>query len=263
MTSTTPDRAGRTVVVAGPRLGTTQVVLLVMAAGAWVAITIWSRALGNGPGTMGLGPLRFVAMWTLMMAAMMLPSVARVVRPSEAAAPERRAADPRRVAEETFVFVAGYLLVWVATGLPAFGVAVMAGRLAARHPTVATAGAAVIFALCGVYQFTATKCRCLEHCRARLSVDGTLATALRGGARYGGWCLACSWGAMALMIAFGLMNVAAMAVLALVISAERLWFPGRLSSRLAGSVSLAFVVLVVVSPSLAAGLHEMPPMPHM
>ena len=34
--------------------------------------------MGNGPGTMGLALLPFLGLWVLMMAAMMLPSVAPV-----------------------------------------------------------------------------------------------------------------------------------------------------------------------------------------
>ncbi len=65
------------------------------------------------------------------------------------------------------------------------------------------------------------------------------------------------------MIAVGVMNIAAMVVLAVVIYAERTVFPGRFFTRLEGVVALAFGALVVLSPSLAAGLHQMPSMPHM
>jgi predicted metal-binding membrane protein len=274
MTNTTTDRARRTTeridtgVSTGPRWAAPRVALMVVAAGAWGVTILWARATGNGPGTMGLDLGRFVAMWALMMTAMMLPSVVAVARPSEPATSEqttseRRSAGGRHDSGETFVFASGYLLVWAATGLPAFGVAVVAGRLADHHPAVATAGAVALFALTGLYQFTATKRRSLEHCRGPLALGGTFPAALRKGAQYCGWCLACSWGAMALMIALGVMNIAAMVVLALVIFAERFVFPGKLFSRLAGGAALAFGALVIASPSLATGLSQMPSMPHM
>ena len=43
---------------------------------AWVITVTWANDMGNMPGTMGMGVVEFVAMWTLMMSAMMLPSVA-------------------------------------------------------------------------------------------------------------------------------------------------------------------------------------------
>ena len=50
--------------------------LLVAAAGAWAGVVLLARDMGSMPGTMGLGAGSFVAVWALMMAAMMLPSAA-------------------------------------------------------------------------------------------------------------------------------------------------------------------------------------------
>ena len=50
--------------------------LLVAGAGAWVGVGLVARDMGSMPGTMGLGAGSFAAVWALMMAAMMLPSVA-------------------------------------------------------------------------------------------------------------------------------------------------------------------------------------------
>jgi predicted metal-binding membrane protein len=158
--------------------------LLAVAAGAWVVTIIWARATGNGPGTMGLGLGRFVAMWALMMTAMMLPSAVRVARPGLTTSPRRAAGQGQgHEAGETFVFAAGYLLVWAATGVPAFGAAVAAGRLADHHPAVATGAAVAIFALAGLYQFTAAKRRSLEQCRVLFTPGGSPTKSLREGAR--------------------------------------------------------------------------------
>jgi hypothetical protein len=51
--------------------------LLVAAAGAWVGVVALARGMGSMPGTMGLGVGSFIAVWALMMSAMMLPSVHR------------------------------------------------------------------------------------------------------------------------------------------------------------------------------------------
>ena len=50
--------------------------LLILAAGAWAATVAIARGMAGMTGTMGLGLALFVPVWTLMMAAMMLPSVA-------------------------------------------------------------------------------------------------------------------------------------------------------------------------------------------
>ena len=52
--------------------------LLIAAAGAWVATVAIARGMAGMTGTMGLGLVVFVPVWTLMMAAMMLPSVTPV-----------------------------------------------------------------------------------------------------------------------------------------------------------------------------------------
>ena len=49
--------------------------LLVVAAGAWIGVVVVARNMSSMPGTMGLGIGSFVAVWVLMMTAMMLPSV--------------------------------------------------------------------------------------------------------------------------------------------------------------------------------------------
>jgi hypothetical protein len=62
-----------------PGLGTREAaLLLIVAAGAWAATVALARGMTGMTGTMGLGLAVFVAVWTLMMAAMMLPSVTPV-----------------------------------------------------------------------------------------------------------------------------------------------------------------------------------------
>ncbi len=73
------------------------------------------------PGTMGLGVGSFVAVWALMMAAMMLPSVAPFASLYTRTFRERRAV-------RLTVFVVGYLLVWAAAAFPVYGLAWMADR---------------------------------------------------------------------------------------------------------------------------------------
>jgi predicted metal-binding membrane protein len=100
--------------------------------------------------------------------------------------------------------------------MPAFGLAWLAGWVTGRHPGVAHVFAVAVIAACGVYQLSAPKDRCLTHCRAPLALprrDGW-AGDLGAGVRHGAYCLGCCWALMVILIAVGVMNVAAMVGLA-------------------------------------------------
>ncbi|MFE9451828.1 DUF2182 domain-containing protein [Streptomyces sp. NPDC006739] len=227
--------------------------LLVAAAAAWLwVVTRWAGLQGM-PGTMGLGLPAFLAAWTLMMAAMMLPATAPVAALYARTITVYRA--PRMV-----VFTLAYLLVWVLAGLPAYALAVGLGRAAVLPGVAGTAVAAVVFAASGIYQLTPLKDRCLARCRSPLGVMLRYASYpgpsrdLRAGAHHGAFCLGCCWSLMALLAAFGLMNLWAMVVLAAVITAEKLVPGGRMVARGVGVVSIALAVAVFWVPALAPGL---------
>jgi predicted metal-binding membrane protein len=113
-----------------------------------------------------------------------------------------------------------------------------------------------VFASCGVYQLTPLKSRCLKHCRSPLSLllhYGAYRGALRdvrAGVHHGAFCLCCCWSLMALFVVVGVMNLAAMVVLA-----EKLWVHGEVLARVVGIAALALAVAVIWVPALAPGLH--------
>lgn len=220
--------------------------LWALAAGAWAGTVAWARSAGNGPGTMGLHFVAFVGMWALMMTAMMLPSsIALATR-----------VGPRTV--DASIFAAGYLLVWAGTGVPVYEAALAAGRLSQEHTTAATATAVALFVVAGLYQLSVPKERCLDRCRLRLSSAQARVRTLGRGVGHGGWCVACSWATMALLIAAGVMNLFAMAAISLVLYGERHLFPGRTFRALAGVGFLVFAAVVTLYPAAAPGLHGMP-----
>ncbi|MGP8304193.1 DUF2182 domain-containing protein [Streptomyces inhibens] len=242
---------GRPVTV-GSRAGPAGL-LLVAAAAAWVwMVTRWS-GMQAMPGTMGLGLPAFLAVWTLMMAAMMLPATAPVGALYARTITVHRA--PRMV-----VFTVAYLLVWAAAGLPAYALAAGLGRAASLPAAAGAAVAAAVFTVSGVYQLTPLKDRCLARCRSPLGLMLRYASYprhsrdLRAGAHHGAYCLGCCWSLMVLLAAFGLMNLWAMVVLAAVISAEKLVPAGRLVARAVGIASIALAVAVFWVPALAPGL---------
>jgi predicted metal-binding membrane protein len=228
--------------------------LLVAAAFAWVATVAIARGMGVMPGTMGLAIGAFLGVWTLMMAAMMLPSVTPLASLYARTMRDHR---PRRLALLTM----GYLVVWAGVGLVAFALAAGGERLAEHAPGWAQAAAVGSCFACGVYQLTPVKDRCLQKCRSPLghllryaSFRGPLADA-RVGLHHGAWCVACCWALMLLFVTFGVMSVVAMVVLAAVILAEKLLAPGRWFSSAIGVAALALGVAIWIHPSLAGGLH--------
>jgi len=234
-------------------------VLLILAAGAWAATLVLARGMAGMAGTMGLGLAAFVAIWTLMMAAMMLPSVTPTASLYAKTVQHNRAV---RIAG----LVAGYLAVWAAAGLPAYGLAWLVGWLNGKHPSAAHILAVAVFAVCGIYQLSSLKGRCLAHCRSPLglllhygSYRGRLRD-LRVGAHHGGYCLGCCWGLMLILIAVGVMNVAAMVGLAALVLTEKVWPRGPMVGRLAGVAALALAVAIIWLPWLAPGLHAAPAM---
>ena len=111
-----------------------------------------------------------------------------------------------------------------------------------------------------MFQLTPLKFRCLSHCRSPighlmhyLGYTG-LTRDLRAGASHGWFCLGCCWALMLLMIAFGVMNLGAMVVLAAAIAIEKVWRHGESFARLFGVACLVFAVLLIFEPSLAPGL---------
>ena len=185
-----------------PGLATRQVaLLLILAAGAWAATVVLARGMAGMTGTMGLGLAVFAPVWTLMMAAMMLPSVAPTA--SLYAKTVQTSRMPRIAG-----LVAGYLAVWAAAGVPAYGLAWLAGWLTGTHPSAAHVLALAVFAAYGRYQLSRLKDRCLAHCRSLLalllhygSYRGRFRD-LRAGAHHGGYCLGCCWGLMVILVAW-------------------------------------------------------------
>ena len=245
-----------------PGLATREIaLLLILAAGAWAATLALARGIAGMTGTMGLGLAAFVPVWTLMMAAMMLPSVTPTALLYAKAFRDNRAV-------RTAGLVGGYLAVWAAAGLPAYGLAWLAGWLTGMHPGAGHVVAVAVFASCGVYQLNGLKDRCLAHCRSPLglllhygSYRGRLRD-LRVGVHHGAYCLGCCWALMAILIAVGVMNVAAMVGLAALVLIEKVWRWGPAAGRLAGVVALALAVATIWLPWLAPGLHVAPSMMH-
>jgi predicted metal-binding membrane protein len=258
MTSTSADPAvasGRQGLLApGPTL-----VLGAVSLAAWAGTLTWAVESGDGPGAMGLDLAAFMAMWALMMTAMMLPvtipSVARY-DPGPTGAPSWSGFTAWAGLGQ---FTAAYVVLWTATGLIAYPAALGAGHLAAHDPAVARSAAVVLFLVAGLYQLGGAKRRCIEHCRRTVAGQAGLdRSPWESGGRHAIWCLGCSWALMALFIAVGVMNIPALIIITAGLFAERHLVPGRPFRLVSGVAVIALGVVVAFHPSLATGLHAMP-----
>jgi predicted metal-binding membrane protein len=232
--------------------------LVLLAVLAWFVTVDQANGMGVGAGTMGMSLAAFLVMWVVMMAAMMFPSVAPVAILWSRTITARSTGATRtwRIAQ----FVTGYLIAWTAYGLLAYVALLLSGRLVEGSPEAARWVGVAIFAVAGIYQLTPLKSACLRHCRSPMmallhygNFKGP-ARDLRVGLHHGLYCVGCCWGLMIVLVAVGVMNVAAMAVLAAVIAIEKLWSRGEQLSKVVGVAFLAFAVLAAFDPSLMPGL---------
>jgi predicted metal-binding membrane protein len=208
--------------------------------GNWTMDMMWMVMPGQ---TWITAALAFSGMWLAMMVAMMLPSALPMLLLYRRAASFRGAS---RLAALTLAVGAGYFLVWTLFGVLAYGAGETVTRAAMIWPAlskvvpVATAAALV---LAGIYQLTPWKSACLKHCRDPLllvahHLDGGLPGALRLGIHHGTFCAACCWGLMLIQLVLGVMNLAVMAVVALVIASEKVLAKGALVARITGYASV-------------------------
>jgi predicted metal-binding membrane protein len=236
--------------------------LLGVAALGWAVLGRRMVGMDDGPGT-DPGALGFVLVtWVAMTGAMMLPSAAPMVAVYERVRARRRALGRSAPASATAFFVGGYLLAWAAFGLAGWLV-VEAGRALASDALGWGSGgryvAGAVIALGAAYELTPLKQACLRRCRGPLEFlaarwhDGA-GGGLRLGTEHGAWCVGCCWALMAALFALGVMSLTWMALVALLIAAEKLLpFPRAVSLAIAALLA-ALGIAVAVVPEHVPGL---------
>ena len=223
-----PQATGRTALA---------VCILLIAAGAWLAL--WFLAspstappdhFHHHPGghseTSELAGLLFVAGWTLMTVAMMLPTSLPVLTAFHTIAGRR--AD--RSLLVTLV-ITGYLFVWTLFGIVVYFGNVVLQWLARSSPWLmehSWAVSPILLLMAGIFQFTPLKYRCLDKCRSPLSfVIGHWQgrhdrwQSFRLGVDHGVFCVGCCWALMLLMFVVGVGSLIWMMILAVVMGVEK------------------------------------------
>jgi predicted metal-binding membrane protein len=234
---------------------------------AWLTLWLWSespygRFLSHEEGgEAGLGEdylallLVFVAGWTLMTVAMMLPTSLPLVAVFRSLV--RRRPNARSL---VVLVVAGYLIVWTLFAFAAHlgdqGIHAAVARTNLLGDNTWVIGAGTVL-LAGAYQFSPLKYHCLDKCRSPLGfVMGNWhggrggVEALRLGIHHGVFCLGCCWSLMLVMFAVGVGNIAWMLALGAVMAVEKNVSWGRRLSAPLGLLLLGFGLALVATGAL-------------
>jgi predicted metal-binding membrane protein len=233
---------------------------------AWLVLWFWGRSpysrylsheqLGeiglNGASSLFWGITLYVAGWTLMTVAMMLPTILpllEIFRRLVAQRPDR--------AQLVALVVIGYLGVWAGFGVVAHFADWVLHEAVERSSWLET-NAWVIgvgtLLVAGSFQFSRLKYRCLDKCRAPLSFvmehwrgrhDRRNAFVL--GIHHGIFCIGCCWALMLLMFGVGVGNVGWMLGLGAVMAIEKNLPWGRKLSAPVGAALLACGALLALS----------------
>ena len=196
-----------------------------LAAASWV-VAVWQmQGMDMGVATRLGSFASFIAVWVVMMAAMMLPAATpAVLRRAQASGGVR--AVP--------LFIGSYLAVWALVGAAVYVVYRPHGSLAAGAVTIAA----------GLYEFTPLKRHFRRRCR-----DG-----VRSGFGFGLCCAGSSIGLMAMLVVLGIMSVIWMSVTAVLVLVQKL-----LPAKAAVDVPLALAIAglgiwIVLAPGSVPGL---------
>jgi predicted metal-binding membrane protein/DNA-binding CsgD family transcriptional regulator len=270
-----PSRAGlasavRSFVSGVPQARTGAMVLAslaVLTAIAWL-VTAYQAQDMNAPMSTGMemsgsiaslpmgGPLAFLVIWPVMMAAMMLPSEAPMLLTFATLVSRRR--DNKKPLVSTGLFAGGYLLAWALVGVAVYFVLWAGSALVSKLPLGArelvecvTLATALIGA--GLYQLTPVKRVFLAHCQSPVAFisshwrDGWLG-AIRMGLHHGAYCLGCCWALFAAQLAVGVMSLTWMLLLTLIVFLEKVVPQGQ---RIAVGIGGALILTGVFT----AGTH--------
>lgn len=233
--------AGRPLVVAA---------LLATIGLAWTSLLAMStRGMGAALEPMAWTPAHaaeMLAMWALMMVAMMLPSAAPMILILHRFT---------RSAAATLLFAGGYVLVWTGFGAAATGLQwalARGGQLSGAMALTGTWLAAGAFIAAGAYQFVPLKRTCLDACRSpigflsahwRTGPGGALAMGLH----HGTFCVGCCWVLMGLLFVGGLMNLVWIVPVALFVLVEKYLPGGPRVGRAAGALLIAWGVATLLT----------------
>ncbi|VXB02721.1 putative metal-binding integral membrane protein [Burkholderia sp. 8Y] len=231
MTSTPIERAvdGGIVIKDDERRGLVmlRVVAFALSGAIIVACHAWMPSMDSSRpcGQTALGAAAaFVAMWTVMMTAMMLPSFAQTLWRCRASG-----------AAPLALMTAGYVTAWSIAGIALYPLGGRWSTLAMAKPVAS--GAVIVLA--GIVQASRWKARRLAHCRSLIAHRVTMRDAYRHGLQHGMQCIASCAGLTVTLCVVGMMDASAIATVMLAIAAERLLPRGERIAQGIGALMIA------------------------
>jgi predicted metal-binding membrane protein len=183
---------------------------------------------GMEPSWTPLDALLMLAMWSAMMAAMMMPGASPMI--VAFATINRRRRERGAPYVPVAVFLLGYLIGWTGFSILATTLQCllqMTGLLTTMMQSASHYWSAALFFAAGLYQFSPLKETCLNYCRSPdgfiLSEwrDGDLGAVMMG-LRHGLFCMGCCAGLMLLLFAIAVMDLRWVAALTALVTAEKL-----------------------------------------
>jgi predicted metal-binding membrane protein len=224
--------------------------------GGWTMSMLWMRMPDQTWLDTGAA---FLGMWTVMMVAMMVPSIAPALwRWMEAfggsgggvgagTALSARSTDRGRLAA---LIAAGYFSIWIALGVGVFLVGLALAALAMNASEIARAApitAGVVVLAAGALQFTRWKAHHLVLCRKVCATPRNAAAVLKCGLHLGLHCSLSSAGLTAILLVVGVMDLRVMAAVTAAITIERLAPNGERVARAIGAAALIAGIALVIS----------------
>jgi predicted metal-binding membrane protein len=219
---------------------------------AWIDLVYVARDMGAQGMPVDWSPGYFAAMfamWVVMMVGMMIPSATPAIL-LVSALRRRSHADGLGA---TTLFAVGYLIAWSGFSLIATTMQWALSEASLLSPLMASEGPesrAFLLITAGLYQFSPLKHACLSKCRspAQFLVEhwrgGSLGP-LVVGVEHGAYCVGCCWAVMALLFAFGVMNLLWVAALTAFVLVEKLVASGPRIGAWCGIVMLGMGLLVL------------------
>lgn len=193
--------------------------------------------------------LVMLAMWWVMMIAMMLPGfVPSTVKHHAAWRAQRPKAAATVIFAPVLAFVCGYFLVWLGFSIVATALQFVLEWTGALHTSLMWSSnhtmSAAFLVVAGCWQFLGAKHRSLAECRTcqppqRASLEAGNRQAFILGFKEGWSCLKSCWALMALLFVGGIMNLVWIAGLTLVVLAEKLLPSGPRFVQALGAILIA------------------------
>jgi predicted metal-binding membrane protein len=224
-------------------------------AGGWSMSMLWMRMPEQ---TWAGAGAAFIGMWTAMMIAMMLPSLAPTLW--------RDVGAETRAGRLAALIGAGYFSVWIALGIAVFLLGVVLAAVEMQEPELARAVpimAGVVVLGAGVLQFTPWKARHLAICRKlpcsfeasrgrktlghRRVLPANPVGAWQCGLRLGFHCCLASAGSTAILLVIGMMDLRTMAAVTAAITAERLAPASQRVVWTIGAVAVGAGLFLIIS----------------